>query len=180
MTYGYPPQGNPGHGYAPTPPEQPKKMSTGKKVVLFGCLPVTLLGLLVMGGCAALVGGAANEIDKSIKKDEADDKRAAKEDVEITSCKVVNDDLLGPDLKAKVKITNHGDKRATYIVRGELLDQDGNKVGDELLATVDNLAPGKSSNQDFGGLFTADNFKGVTDSTCKIVGVSREEWLADN
>lgn len=177
MAQHYPPHHTPGHGY-PQPAKPP--MSTGRKIALFGCLPVTVLAILTFGGCAVLGGAVINEADKAVKADASEDARAAKEDVKITSCKIVEDEFLGMDLKAKVVITNHGKKRASYIVRGELLDSEQNKVGDELLATVENLAPGKSSTQDFTGLFTSDDFKGVKDASCSVVGVSRDEWLADN
>jgi hypothetical protein len=166
MSYTYP-----GH-QAPAPEPERRKMSTGKKIALFGCLPIILGGLLIVGGCAVLV-------DKAVTDDAADDKRAAKEDVKLTACEVVNDEFLGKDVKAKVKITNNGDKRATYLVKGEYLDQDGNKVG-ELLASVDDLGPGKSSTQNFSGLFTSDQFEGVTKGSCTILDVSRDEWLASN
>lgn len=173
MSYTYP-----GHQAPQPPPQQPKQgMSTGKKIALFGCLPITLVGLLVVGGCAVLVGGAANEVDKAVKADEAEDKRAAKEDVKLESCKIENT-VIGKDVKATVKITNNGDKRANYYVEGELVDQNGNKV-DSLLATVEKLEPGKSSTQPFGGLITSDQLEGVSKGTCKIQKVTRDEWLAN-
>lgn len=162
-------------------PNAPRRgMSTGKKIALFGCLPATVIALLVVGGCAVVGGAFVNEVDKAVKADASEDARAAKEDVQITTCKITNDEFLGKDVDAKVVITNHGKKRADYLIQGELLDQDGNKVGDELLASVNNLAPGKSSTQDLTGLFTTDDFKGVTKSSCSIVEVSRDEWTAAN
>lgn len=65
--YAQPPQG-PAQGYAPPPP--PKKKHTLRNVLL----GLTLLFILVIGGCMALLGGAANEIDKAIKEEEANDK----------------------------------------------------------------------------------------------------------
>ena len=169
---------NPGHQPPqPEPGPQRRGMSTGKKVVLFGCLPITVVGLLVVGGCTALVGGAVNEVDKAVKADVAEDKRAMKEDVELLDCKLIDDEFVGKDVKSKVKVTNNGDKRATYLVTGEYLDQDGNKVG-ELLASVDSLEPGKSSTQNFSGLFTSDQFDGVSKGSCKILEVSRSELMA--
>lgn len=173
MTYdhNYPPQ------YAPQPPK--RGMSTGKKVALFGCLPATLLALLVAGGCAAMGGAVLNEVDKSVKADASEDARATKEDVKITGCTLKDDEFLGRDVDARVKITNHGKKRANYLVEGEFLDSKGNKIG-ELLATVNNLAPGASTSQGFDGLFTSDDLKGVTKGSCSIVNVSRDEWTAAN
>lgn len=162
-----------GYG-APRPPKQ--GMSTGAKLAL-GCGIPTVLGLLLFGGCAVLAGTAVNEVDKAVKADASEDARAAREDVQLTSCRI--DDGLIRDVKASVKITNNGDKRATYSVKGEFLDTDGNKVG-ELLAYVENLAPGTSSTQPFSGFFTSVQLDGVTSGTCKILEVSRDEWLAVN
>jgi hypothetical protein len=174
MSYTYP-----GH-QAPQPePQHRRGMSTGKKIALYGCLPATLVGLLVVGGCAVVGGAVADKVDKAVKADESDDKRAAKEDVELLSCKLVNEEFVGKDVKAKVKITNNGDKRANYVVDGEFLDDKGNKV-DALLATVENLEPGKSSTQNFGGLFTSDQLEGVDKGECKILKVTRDEWSAAN
>jgi hypothetical protein len=153
-------------------------MSTGAKIAVFGCAIPAVLGLLTLGGCAVVGGAFINEVDKEIKKDEADDKRAATEDVELLSCKI-EDSVIGPDLKAKVKITNNGDKRANYSIDGEFLDQDGNQV-DSLLAYVENLAPGASSTQNFHGFITSDQLDGVTKGSCKILDVSRSEWSAVN
>lgn len=168
--------------YQPHVPPAPQKqgMSTGKKIALFGCLPITVIGLLIVGGCAAMVGGAAHEVDKSIKADAKEDKRAAAQDVALTSCKIVNSPL-GRELKAKVKITNHGKKRANYLVEGEFLNQKGNQVSD-LTATAENLAPGSATGDlEFGGaLISSDQLAGVTKGTCKILKVSRDEWSAAN
>lgn len=151
-------------------------MSTGKKIALFGCLPVTVLGLLIVGGCAVVGGAVVNEVDKSVKADAAEDKRAATEDVQLLSC-AVKDEGIGPDVKAQVKITNNGKKRANYYVEGEFLNPQGDKVG-ELFATVDNLEKSKSSTQPFTGLFTSEQLAGADKGTCKILKVTRDEWSA--
>lgn len=162
----------------PTPP--PKQgMSSGGKVAL-GCgISAVLAAALLFGGCAVLGGAVINEADKAVKADQKEDARAAEKDIKISSCSLTADELLGPHLEAKVKITNNGSKRANYLVEGEFLDQKGDKVG-EMLATVSNLAPGTSTTQDFGGLITADNLKDVTKGSCSIVKVTRDEWLAAN
>jgi hypothetical protein len=166
----YPPQ------YAPQPPR--RGMSTGKKVAL-GCGIPALVILVFAGGCMALVGGAAHEVDKAAKSDAKEDARAAREDIKITTCKITHDKFLGSEVRARVNITNNGKKRANYLVEGEFLDSKGNKVG-ELLATVNNLKPGTVSNRDFTGAFTSEDLKGVTKGTCSIVTVSRDEWSAAN
>lgn len=164
--------------YDPNNPQQKRGMSTGKKVAL-GCGVPVLLALVFIGGCTALVGGAANEVDKAVKADEADDQRAAKEDVKITVCKIKNEEFVGRSVTSRVSIVNHGDKRANYVVEGEFLDDKGNKVG-ELLATVENLKPGTSTSQDFGGIFTDADLKGVKQGSCALVKVTRDEWSAAN
>lgn len=166
----------------PTPPQQPaprRGMSTGKKIALFGCLPLTVVALGIAGGCAVIVGSAANEIDKSVKADSAEDKRAAREDVTIRRCDLVTEEYVGRLVKARVHIKNNGNKRANYIVEGEYLDSKGNKVG-ELLATVNNLAPNTGTEQNFGDAIMPDDLKGVTKGECKIVDVTRDEWSAAN
>jgi hypothetical protein len=169
MSYPYPqPQ--------PQPPRQ--GMSTGAKIAAFGCGGLAIASLLFVGGCVVIGGAVVNEVDKQVKAEEQADVRAAKEDVKITTCKVV-DSVIGWDIKAEVKITNNGDKRADYYIDGEFLDQDGNKVT-ELMASVQNLAPGTSSTQNFSGFVTSDQMDGVTKGSCKILDVSRDEWSAVN
>jgi hypothetical protein len=158
------------------PPVPKQGMSTGSKIALFGCGGLLVVGALLFGGCAVIGGAVINEADKAAK---AEDKRAAKQDVKITSCEITKG-VLGRELKTKVKITNHGKKRANYVVEGEFLDDKGDKIS-ELLATVENLKPGTSSTKDFGGaLVMDDDLKGVTKGKCKIVEVTRDEWLAAN
>jgi hypothetical protein len=54
--------------YQPGPP--PKKKHTLRNVLLI----LLVLFLLCVGGCIALIGGAANEVDKSVKKEQANDR----------------------------------------------------------------------------------------------------------
>lgn len=157
--------------YAPQPPK--KGMSTGAKIGL-GCGIPALLALVLVGGCAALVGKGIDSADKAIKADQA----SARKDVELLSCEVT-ESVIGPDVEATVKITNSGKERANYLVEGEYLDAKGNKVG-ELLASIENLSPGTSSKQPFTGLFTSDQLKGVKGGECKIVDVTRDDFFAAN
>lgn len=170
MSHPFPPP------YAP-PPKQ--GMSTAAKVGL-GCgIPaalLTVIGILILGSCGAVLGTAAVEVDKQVKADASDDIRAAREDVEITSCVIEEDGFL-KDVAAKVKVTNHGTKRANYYIQGEFLDLSGNQV-DTLDAYVQNLAPGASTTQRFAGIFVSGQLDGVTKGTCKILDVSRDEFSA--
>jgi hypothetical protein len=152
-------------------------MRTGTKIALWVGIPTGCF-LILVGGCAALVGSAANEVDKQVQADKKADVRAAKEDVKLLSCKVVNEnEFIGPDVKAQVKITNHGDRRASYWVAGEFLDAKGDQV-DSLDTYVENLAPGASATRDFAGIFVPGQLDGVTKGTCKILDVSRDEYSA--
>lgn len=67
---GYPPQGyqQPPPGYAYPPPQ--KKSHTLRNVLL----GMVLALILIIGGCVALIGGAANEIDKAIDEEAANDR----------------------------------------------------------------------------------------------------------
>lgn len=162
----------------PTPP--PKQgMSTGSKIALFGCGGLFVVGALLFGGCAVIGGAVINEADKAVKKDAQEDKRAAEKDVKLLSCKIVDEEFTGRTLKAKVKITNNGKKRANYLIEGEFKDQKGNQV-DSLNASVQNLAPGASTTKDFLGLITSEQLDGVTKGTCEILDVTRDEWSAAN
>jgi hypothetical protein len=166
----YPPQ------YAPQP--QRRRMSTGKKISLGCILPIVVIGAFA-GGCAALVGGAAHEADKSAKADRKEDARALKEDVKVTTCEI-RTGALGREAVTKVKITNHGKKRANYLIEGEMVDSKRNQLGD-LLASATNLAPGASTTQEFGGsLIASDQLKSVGPGTCRVLEVTRDEWSAAN
>lgn len=170
--YGYP---HPGQ--QPPAPEPEKKMSGLKKGVLFGCLPLTVVGILAFGGCAVIGGAVVNEVDNAIEAEQKDDHRALREDVKLTGCDIVTDEFFGREVKAKVKVTNNGDKRADYVVTGEFLDDNRDKV-EELIAVVDSLEPGKSSTQDFSGLITSDQLKGIKQGSCVLLEVDRSELLA--
>lgn len=173
MSQPFPPyQPNPG------PPPRPG-MSTGKKVAL-GCGIPLVLVMAFAGGCAVLAGTAVNEIDKQVQADKSADVRASKEDVKLLSCKVVTEnDIIGPEVQAKVKVTNHGKKRANYYIQGEFLGEDGNQF-DTLDAYVQNLAPGASTVKDFTGTFVPGELQGVDKGECKILDVNRDEFLAAN
>lgn len=164
---------------SPYPPPPKQGMSTGKKIAL-GCgIPALLIAVTAVG-CTALVGGAVHEAGKAVKANASEDARAAKRDVKITKCDLAAASVIGT-LNSQVKITNHGKKRANYLVEGEVLDTNGNKVG-ELLASVSNLKPGTSTDQDFGGTFTSDDASAdsVAGGSCSIVKVTRDEWSAAN
>ncbi|WP_329592161.1 FxLYD domain-containing protein [Streptomyces sp. NBC_01362] len=182
----YPPQQGPGWG-APMPP--PKKSKTGLIVTLS-----VIGGLVVLGGCGAVVAGIASvgsttensatghspaaeapkggpsEADKA--EEPAEKKKPAEKpadkgpegDVKITSCKV-NGSTTWP--AAEVEIVNHSDEKANYIVSVEFVNAKGDRLGEGMAAT-NNLAPGQRSTQTAQGL---DATSGKVE--CKVTDVSR-------
>lgn len=131
------------------------------KTVMKIALGVVLAFVLLIGGCMALIGGAANEIDKSIKEDTA----AAMSDVKLTDCGGY-DVLDGP--KAKVQIKNSGDAVQDYYVEVTFYDKDENTLGTGN-ASIENLKPGKTWKGDVTSL---DQVKPHVDFTCKVTDVT--------
>jgi hypothetical protein len=161
------------------PPQPQKKMSTGAKIAL-GCGIPAVLGLLFLGGCAVLVGGAANEVDKEIKREqkagEAENKRAGEEDIKITACGMGDDGFGGQELKVKLLVTNNGKDRASYLIEGEVTDQDGNQIT-TIDAFAKDLNHGKSKAENNAAFASGEDLKGVTKVTCKILNVDRTAVL---
>jgi hypothetical protein len=127
-------------GYATQPP--PKKKHTVRNILLI----ILVLVILAIGGCVALIGGAANEVDKAIKKSEAADKQPGGPDNPLTikpgkafevqgfnyarGWRVVPDGIGGVTIK-KLKFTNNRDKKDSAIVEIKFMK------GSEILGTVD-------------------------------------------
>ena len=123
---------------APAPPPQ-KKKHTLRNVLLI----MLALAVLFIGGCMALIGSAANEIDKSIKAD-ANKAGGDSKPLTITAGKafevdsfhydagwrVVRDGLGGVTVK-QLKVTNHRDKKDSALVEIKFWK------GSEVLALVD-------------------------------------------
>ncbi|MGW7057357.1 hypothetical protein ACWGHM_02305 [Streptomyces sp. NPDC054904] len=188
-----PPYGQQPYGQQfPPPPKQ--GMSTGKKVAL-GCGIPTALGLLLLGGCAVLVGEAANEVGKELEKNydtasvapDAQGKPgdAAKpgkdpditQDVKVTACKVEKGDFDLKELVVTVDYVNSGDRRFTYLVEGEIL-VNGQKKAD-LTSLGQNLAPGQKYTDDNAGALgyeIAQSAKAGDKIECKILKVSRNSY----
>lgn len=130
----YPP---PGGYYQPGPP--PKKKHTLRNVLLI----LVLLFVLVVGGCLALVGTAANEIDKAIKEGENEAGGRANpvkivpgEAFEVRGFDysrgwTIGKDMLGDVEIKKLKVTNNRDDRDSALVEIKLWR------GTEVLATSD-------------------------------------------
>lgn len=121
MTQQPPQQPYPPQGYAP-PPQ--KKSHTLRNVLLV----LAVLFVLVIGGCFALIGGVANEVDKAIKEDAnksggTDNPMTIKEGeaFEVDGFKyaagwTVNKDAIGGiDIKG-LKVTNERDDKDSALV----------------------------------------------------------------
>ncbi len=175
MSQQYP---QPQQGWVPPQPQK-KSMSTGAKIAL-GCGIPTVLGLLLLGGCAVLVGSAADEVDKEIKREQksskVEDKRAVKEDVKITACGIGDDGFGGQELNVKLLVTNNGKDRASYFIEGEVTDQDGNQIT-TIDAFAKDLNHGKSKTENRAAFALGEDLKGVTKVTCKILDVDRTAVL---
>lgn len=131
------------------------------KTVLKVVLGIIIASVLLVGGCVALIGGAASEIDKSIKEDTAQ----AMKDVKITDCGGY-DILDGP--KASVDIKNGSDETQSYYVEVTYYDMKDNTIGTGS-ASIENLKPGKKWSGDVTSL---DTVKKHVDFTCKVTDVT--------
>lgn len=174
MSQQYPQQ----QGWIPPQPQK-KSMPTGAKIAL-GCGIPTVLGLLLFGGCAVLVGGVANEVDKDIKREQksskAEDERATDEDVKITACGIGDDGFGGRELNVKLLVTNNGEDRASYFIEGEVTDQDGNQIT-TISGFAKDLNHGKSKTENHSAFATGEDLKDATKVTCKILDVDRTAVL---
>lgn len=114
-----PPGGVPPQGYYQQGPP-PKKKHTVRNVLLI----LVLVFILFIGGCLALLGGAANEIDKAIKDEEANDKPKevavgkafTHDDFEVDAgWKVAKDGLGGVNIEG-LRTTNVADEARTALL----------------------------------------------------------------
>ncbi|NRQ50423.1 DUF2510 domain-containing protein [Aeromicrobium stalagmiti] len=109
-------------------------------------LGIIAVGVLFIGGCLALVGGAANEVGKSIDAAEKKDKEPGGPDNPLTivegkkfsvsgfdyaaGWKVSDDGLGSPDIKG-LKVTNNRDEKDSALVEIKFMK------GTEVLALAD-------------------------------------------
>jgi hypothetical protein len=135
----YPPPGY----YPPQPP--PKKKHTVRNVLLI----LIAVFILFVGGCMALIGGAANEIDKSIKESEKNNApRAVEEGAQFTIGKytvskgwsIGKDDLGGYEAQ-KVVVENSSDVSDTVFFTMKVLK--GSKVLGSIDCNTDEIEPGQ-------------------------------------
>jgi hypothetical protein len=120
----------------------PKKSHTFRNIML----ALIAVSVLFIGGCLALVGGAANEVGKSIEKEEAKDQEPGGPDNPLTivegkafsvsgfdyakGWKVGDDGLGSVDIKG-LKVTNNRDDKDSALVEIKFMK------GKEVLALTD-------------------------------------------
>ena len=148
-----PPQGygQPAPGQAPPPgyyqQEPPKKKHTVRNILL----GVVLLFVLIIGGCMALIGGAANEIDKAILEEEANDKPVKVEEgaafthdgFEAESGWKVAKDGMGSATIKGLSVTNTDDEGRTALLSFRFYK--GNTNLGEVECSSNTLQGGESS-----------------------------------
>jgi len=110
---------------------------------------------VLLGGCLALIGNAANTITK--------DQQSATSDVTIQWCKNVNDMPT-----AQLSITNSASVQRSYLVTVAFLDASGTTQVDSGTAAVNDLAPGQAANPQAVAIAIEPEAFG----TCKITNVS--------
>jgi len=119
-----------------------KKRHTLRNVLLV----LITISVLFIGGCLALVGGAANEVSKSIDKEEAKDQEPGGPDNPLTieegekfsvsgfdyaaGWKIADDGLGSVDIKG-LKVTNNRDDKDSALVEIKFMQ------GNEVLALTD-------------------------------------------
>ncbi|MER6518498.1 hypothetical protein ACFWHQ_03510 [Streptomyces sp. NPDC060334] len=190
-------QPQPGHGNPHQPDGQlppPKQgMSTRLKVAL-GCGVPTLLGLILLGGCAALFTKAADDVGKDLDKNHdsavvspgsaakaaggsKDGEPDITHDVKVTSCTVRTGEFGSRELDLRIEYVNSGDRRFTYLAEGEIT-VNGEKKSD-IISTGQNLAPGQKYTDDKAGGLAFDVAKSAKSSDkieCKLIKVSRNSY----
>lgn len=127
---------------APVQMAPAKKKHTVRNVLL----GVIAIGVLFIGGCLALVGGAANEVSKSIEKEEAKDQEPGGPDNPLTIVEgkafsvlgfdyakgwKISEDSIGDIEVTGLKVTNNRDQKDSALVEIKFMD------GNEVLALTD-------------------------------------------
>lgn len=126
-------------------------------------------GLLLMGGCLAVLGGAASEIDDSmtedtVSADQTSPGAAAKEteDYSWKGLKVAKDEF--GYFTGSIKVTNNTDDRADVFV--EVTAYDGQQTLGALMGST-KIKPGATTTVDLEGF---DEFAKATDYDVEITG----------
>lgn len=144
---GYEGQPPPGY-YQQGPP--PKKKHTLRNVLLV----VVLILVLLVGGCIALIGGVANEVDKAIEEEQANDQpRAVAEGkafthdgFEVDGGWQVTEERFGGATIEGLRVTNTADESRTALLSFRFYD--GKENLGEVECTSNQLQSGESSVMD--------------------------------
>lgn len=148
MQHSYPSGGYPQGSYQQGPP--PKKKHTVRNVLLI----LGLLFILMVGGCIALIGGAANEIDKAVKEEEENDKPrdvSAGKAFEHDGFKVdagweVTKEQFGGATITKLRVTNDSDEERSAMLSFRFYK--GKENLGEIECSSNQLQAGESSKMD--------------------------------
>ncbi|MFF1411653.1 hypothetical protein ACFVX6_18005 [Streptomyces sp. NPDC058289] len=182
--------------YPQQPPQYPapkQGMSTGKKIAL-GCGIPTVLGLVLVGGCTAIVGKAADDVSKEIDKSSdssivqpegakpsgggpVDAEPDITKDVAVKSCKVAPTNYGTKEVEVELEFTNSGERRYSYVAEGEVL-VNGEKKAD-ITSFAQNLDKGQKYTDDkagSGAYDVADKLKAGDKLECKLIKVSRNSF----
>jgi len=145
-------------------PNIPKKKHTVRNILLI----IVVIFVAGTAGCIALIGGAANEIDKSIKKDDA---QAAK-DVTLGACPVKGELAIHT---AKLTIKNSNKKAQSYTGT-VFVNKGGVQVGSGvILEEVQGGATVKVSVDLFSAETTNLTHAQVDGATCTLKKISAFE-----
>ncbi|OHV42233.1 hypothetical protein BBK14_11475 [Parafrankia soli] len=128
----YPPQ-QPYGGHPPY--QQPPKKRKKWPFVLLG---LGVLMVVMLGGCIALIGSAAEEVANGRPLEHP-------EDAAIATCE--RDAVLGLP-KATVTVTNRSSEASTYTIRVSFQSQDGTVQHGEGYAAIGRLEPAQQTTQD--------------------------------
>jgi len=155
----------PGYGPSPwygSPPIPPPPPSSGTNVLVWVLVAVGVVLLLGMGACVALVvavGEAAEDIDRSVTEERADEA----DDVSEPRCT-----SAGGFLTAEVDVTNDSSERSNYSIEVAFESADGDQI-DTAFAFVSALQPGQSTVVDAQTLTEPP----APDFTCRVTDVER-------
>jgi len=141
---------------------EPKKKHTVRNVLLI----LTGIGVLMFGGCTALVVGAASSVDTAIKES---DKADAAEVEDVTDPKIIQDRYLD---EAEVTVTNSSSKTSDYSIEVSAENASGSKQYATTFMYIENVKPGQTRTDS-----TMLDEQVPDDAVITVVDVDRSESL---
>ena len=136
-------------------------MGTVAKVLL----GVVLGGLVLIGGCGALIAAISGDVAKEVDQKAEERNEEARDDVTIEDCGEVSEFGL---IETTGTIVNDSADRSTYVVTIEYCDESGTRVGEG--TSFDN-AIGSGTTAEFRATGSLPEGTEVTD--CAIADVTR-------